>query len=237
VFVAVDWQTKQVTVRLRRHANGDAEIVEIDGIAPSPRALLPASECPPNTRSGGTSEFGCAGVEAQATVEYAAFRSERVVQPTQGTLNFTNFRLRDTDSVDRIRLRADYALGSGSDGINPAIEPVTIKLSTPWAGQFYPMPDFNPLNGFDMHRQAPNRRWVLTDAERARTGIEQLVFDEGTNGGGISLRDFRATIPPGDYSMVNVDITIGTGATAERLTGNVQLVEKRAGQWQLAAPD
>jgi len=35
--------------------------------------------------------------------------------------------------------------------------------------------------------------------------------------------------------MVYVEITIGAGATADKLTGTVQLVEKRAGScnWQL----
>jgi hypothetical protein len=51
-------------------------------------------------------------------------------------------------------------------------------------GQFYPSPDFNPLNGFNVQCTAPNRRWTLTDAERARSGIEQLVFDEDPNNSG-----------------------------------------------------
>ncbi len=119
----------------------------------------------------------------------------------------------------------------------PATEPVTIKLSTPATGQFYPSPDFNPLNGFDVQGRAPQRRWTLNDSERARTDIERLVFDEDpNNSGGISLRDFRAAIPPGDYSMVNVEITVGTGSTADKLTGTANLLEKPAGsgRWRLA---
>lgn len=234
VFVAVDWETRPVTVRLRRLANGDAEIVEIDGVAPSPRALLAASQCPPQIRPGSTVEFGAAGVEAQARVEYAAFRSERVVAPVAGGLIFTSFRL--LDSVDRVSFRADYTLGATSNGINLAGEPVTIKLSTPAGGQFYPSPDFNPLNGFNVQGTAPKRRWTLTDAERARSGIEQLIFEEDpNNSGGISLRDFRAAIPPGDYSMVQVEITIGAGPTADRLTGTAYLAQRPAGsgRWRL----
>ena len=236
VFVPANWQTGPVTIRLRRTASGDAEIVEVNGVTPSPRATLTADKAPANTRAGASVEFGSSSVEAACTVEYTAFRSEKVIQPQTGVLNFTQFRVRDSDSVDRIRFRADYALASNSDGINPAVEPVTVKLSTPWAGQFYPAPGFNPLNGFGVQRQPPKRRWTLTDAERARSGIEHLVFDEDPNkSGAISLRDFRTTIPPGDYSMVYVEITIGAGATADKLTGTVQLVEKRAGScnWQL----
>jgi hypothetical protein len=40
VFMPVDWQVAPVTIRLRRHANGDAEIMEVNGVAPSPRALF-----------------------------------------------------------------------------------------------------------------------------------------------------------------------------------------------------
>ncbi len=124
------------------------------------------------------------------------------------------------------------------DGINPATEPVTIKLSTPGGWEFYSSPDFNPVNGFDLRGRSPQRRWLLSDAERARTGIEQIIFDEDQgNSGGISVRDFRTEIPPGDYSMINVEITIGTGATADRLMGIVQLGEKPvgSGRWRLAA--
>jgi len=82
VFVAVDWQTAPITIRLRRNANGDAELVEVNGMAPSPRALLAASSLPGATRtSSPTVEFGAASVEAKCTVAYSAFYSERVVSP------------------------------------------------------------------------------------------------------------------------------------------------------------
>jgi hypothetical protein len=226
-----------VTVRLRRYANGDAELVEVNGIAPSPRAVLTVDKLPGPTRAGGTVELGTASVEARCTVAYSAFRSERVVIPVAGKLNFTRLSLNDADSSDRIRLRADYTLGSGSDGINPGVEPVTIKLSTPAGGQFYPSPDFNPLNGFDVQGVAGKRRWTLNDSERARTGIERLVFDENpNNSGSVFLRDFRANLADADFSTVNVEITIGTGATADKLTGTASLVQKPAGSgsWRLA---
>jgi hypothetical protein len=238
VFVAADWQAAPVTVRLRRYANGDAELIEVNGVAPSTRALLTADKLPGPTRAGGTVELGAASPEARCTVEYSAFRSERVVIPVAGKLSFTRFRLHDSDSVDRIQLRADYTLGSGSDGINPAAEPVTIKLSTPVGGQFYPSPDFNPLNGFNVQGSLGKRRWTLNDSERARTGVERLVFDENpNNSGSVFLRDFRAGLADADFSTVNVEITIGTGATADKLTGTASLVQKPAGSgsWRLAS--
>jgi hypothetical protein len=237
VFVPVDWQAAPVTIRLRRTAAGDAELVEVNGVAPSPRALLSASQLANATRPLPSVEFGAASPEATCTVDYSAFRSERVVIPVAGKLNFTRLRLRDADSVDRIQFRADYTLGNGSDGINPAGEPVTIKLSTPSGGQFYPSPDFNPLSGFDVQGNAPKRRWTLNDGERARTNIERLAFDENPAGSGsVFLRDFRASLADADFSTVNVEITIGTGATADKLTGTANLVQKPAGSgsWRLA---
>lgn len=236
VFVPADWQAAPVTIRLRRTAAGDAELVEVNGVAPSPRALLSAAKLAGPTRAAGTVEFGCASLEATCTVEYSAFRSERVINPVAGTLNFTRFRLRDADSVDRIQFRADYALGAGSNGINPANEPVTIKLSTPSGGQFYPSPDFNALSGFDVQGAAGKQRWTLNDGERARTGIERLVFDQDPNNrGSIFLRDFRSNLADADFSVVKVEIIIGTGTTADRLTGTANLVEKPAGsgRWRL----
>jgi hypothetical protein len=94
VFVPVDWTTP-VTLRLRRHANGDAEIMEINGVAPSPQAILPAAQCPAAVRAGATVEFGAQSVEAQCTVEYAAFRTDEcaaecVPQPAATTLDPMN---------------------------------------------------------------------------------------------------------------------------------------------------
>jgi len=56
------------------------------------------------------------------------------------------------------------------------------------------------------------------------------------NCGGILLRDFRTSFVNADFSIVNVEITVGTGATQDRLTGTANLIEKPAGsgKWQLA---
>lgn len=236
VFVPVDWMTP-VTIRLRRTAIGDAEIIEINGATPVPRAILVAAQCPAPTRGGIPSvEFGARSVEARCTVDYSAFKSELAAIPVGGTLAFTRFRIRDSDSADRIVFRADYTLGASSNNLDPVSEPVTVKLSTP-GGQFYPSPDFNPLNGFNVQRTAPRRRWTLNDAERARTGLEQFLFDEDPNKtGSITLRDLRTDVPMQSYSTVNVEITVGTGSSQDRLTGTVNLVERPAGsgRWRIA---
>jgi hypothetical protein len=239
VFVPVDWQAAPVTIRLRRSANGDAEIVEVNNVAPTPRALLAAASLAGPTRMTSASvEFGAASVEAICTVVYSAFTAQPTVQPVSGGLNFTAFRLNDTDTTDRVRFRADYTLGAGSAGIDPATQPVTLLLSTPTGGQFYPLPDFNPLNGFNVAGTAGKLRWTLNDTERARTGIESLIFDESSaTTGSISLRDFNVALPALDFSTVNVEVVIGTvgSSTANRLTGTAKLVQKPAGsgRWQL----
>jgi hypothetical protein len=235
VFVAVDWQLP-TTLRLRRTASGDAELIEVNGVTPVPRAILTGTSCCGPTRGVPSVEFGARSVEAQCTVEYSAFKSEAAVVPVAGSLAFTRFRIKDADSADRIVFRADYTLGASSNGINPAGEPVSVKLSTPGGGQFYPAPDFNPVNGFTEQRQAPRRRWTVTDAERGRTGLEQLLFDEDPNNtGSVTLRDLRTDVPVGSYATVNVEITVGTGAAQDKLTGTVNLVERPAGsgRWRL----
>lgn len=236
-FVAADWQAAPITVRLRRTATGDAELIEVNGVPPNPRALLTVDKLPGKTRGIASVEFGSASPEAECTVEYAAFRSEKVANPATGKLSFTRFRLNDADSTDRIRLRADYTLGANSNGLNPAGETVQIKLSTPAGGQFYPSPDFNPLSGFTAAGPLKKQRYTLTDSERTRTGIEQLVIDEDPNStGAIVLRDAQTTLVAAmDFSTVNVEISIGTGAAEDKLTGTASLVQKPAGsgQWQL----
>jgi len=235
VFVAVDWQAAPVTIRLRRYANGDAEIVEINGAAPATRALLAAASLAGATRPVASVEFGARSVEALCTVAYSAFSSKSVAQPIAGTVNFTALRLNDTDSTDRVRFRSDYSLGAGSSGIDPSTQPVTLRLSTPNGGQFYPPPaaDFNPLDGFNVQGTVGKRRWTLNDSERTRTGIESLTFDESTaTMGAISLRDSKASIPNVDFSKVTVEVDVASN----QLAGSAALVQKPAGSgsWRLS---
>jgi hypothetical protein len=98
VFVAVDWG-QPVTIRLRRTAVGDAELIEVNGVTPNPRAILVAAQCPAPTRTGSSVEFGCRSVEAQCTVEYAAFRSELVAPLSVETTTWG--RIKAMYSTDR----------------------------------------------------------------------------------------------------------------------------------------
>lgn len=89
-FVPVDFWAAPVTVQLRRWANGDAELVAVNGVAPSPRALLPAAQVAGPTRLGfGSVEFGCASVEGMCTVAYSAFQAEVVNVVVDAPLTIT----------------------------------------------------------------------------------------------------------------------------------------------------
>ena len=77
VFVPIDWVAAPITIRLRRHANGDAELMEVNGAPPAPQALLTADHAPAPTHAFFTVEFGAASPEAIVTVLYSAFRSVR----------------------------------------------------------------------------------------------------------------------------------------------------------------
>ncbi len=229
-FYPIDWTQTPVTMRLRRTSDGGCELMEVNGAPPNPRVFLTGAQVAGRTRATPSAELGCFSAEGHANVEVTQFFTQKVAQPVAGTLTFTDFRIRDTDSADRLRFRADFQLGAGTNGIDPATEPVTIKLSVPgW--EFYSQ----TLNGFTVRGTAPRRRWTLNDAERARTGIEQLVIDEDPNNtGGIFLRDVATELDDVYFGTVTAEIAIGTGALADRLTGSAQLVEKRfgSGNWQ-----
>ena len=232
--VPVDWLVGPVRLRLRRSADGGSELIEVNGVAPNPRVFLRADQVAGRTRAGASFEIGCLSLEGLAEADVTEFYAEMPASQIRGALAFTDFRIRDTDSTDRLRWRADFTLGAGSDGINPGTEPVAIKLSTPTFGQFYPAlaADFNPLSGFDAEGRMPRRRWSLNAAERNRTGIERLHFDENPHQtGAIVLRDARTSLPMIDYSTVIVMVDCGS----DLFTETIQLVERRvgSGQWRL----
>ena len=233
-FVPVDWLSP-TTVKFRRTATGDAEIVEVNGVPPSPRAIVPGGILPGPTRGAPSVGFGLFADPGVATVEVNQFSSRAVgdppVDPIKGALAFNRFRVRDFDSADRLRFKADYKLGANTNGINPITETVTVKLSTA-AGEFYNQ----TLNGFTVKGQAPRRRWTLNDAERTRTGIERFDIDEDpNNAGSVFLRDVRCEAGSSPFASVNVEIVIGTGAAADKLVGVANLMQKPdgTGKWRL----
>ncbi len=65
VFVQVDWG-QLTTIRLRRTAAGDAQIVELNGVALNPPPTLVAGSVRSRTRASASIEFGCAGSRPSA---------------------------------------------------------------------------------------------------------------------------------------------------------------------------
>jgi hypothetical protein len=110
VFLPVDWQNAPVTVRLRRTAAGDAEIVEVNGVAPNPRALLPAAQCASNTRPNPSVEFGARSPEAECTVDYAAFNAA----PSACAAPMAGCRAPALGGQASLSLKNDYAEGARS---------------------------------------------------------------------------------------------------------------------------
>jgi len=226
VFVPVNWQG-DTTVRFRRTAGGGAEIMEVNGAAPNPRALF-TGPLPVRSREISSVEFVCASVEAQANIDVSTFYSARPQPPVQGTLTPTVLRLRDSDSTDKVRLRADYQLNQGAATIDPTTQPVRLTLSTA-AGVF----STKTITGFDVRGRVPNRRWTASAAARAAAGIDACVIDEDpNNGGSFFLRDVNTTVAMADFTNTSIEVLIGD----DRLTGSATMVEKPingGGRWRL----
>lgn len=96
-FMPVDWNAPGtpdglVTLQLRRTApdvNGIywAQIVSVNGVAPSTPIEIPSSLLPtPRGRGGPTVEFGASNLEAKASFELAEFRAFTTRVPEPSTL-------------------------------------------------------------------------------------------------------------------------------------------------------
>jgi HYR domain-containing protein len=86
-FVQVDWLAP-VTMKFRRTAAGDAEIVEVNGVRPAPRVFVPAAGLPSAVRATPSVGLGLFSDEAITTGEFNQFSSRLVgeaVVPVNGT--------------------------------------------------------------------------------------------------------------------------------------------------------
>lgn len=77
ITVPADW-SQPITVRFRRWASGDAEIMEVNGVAPLERAILPSGQMPARVRPEAGVEFGSFSAEAKSTATFTEFRTELV---------------------------------------------------------------------------------------------------------------------------------------------------------------
>jgi len=74
-FIQVDWQAAPLTLHLRRWADGSAEILELNGAAPSQRTFISASQVSGKTREGPTVELGLFSGSATLIAEVTEFRA------------------------------------------------------------------------------------------------------------------------------------------------------------------
>jgi hypothetical protein len=217
---------------LRRLADGTAVL----SVA-NPTAGLPALEerispvdLPGTMRQGKCVEFGTYDVPGAASTT----NWETLGLPANADfpigLSLRQIRIRD-DNNDKLRLRANFTLAPGSDDIDPAVDGVKLRLSTP-AGQFYPA-GVDPLQinpgEFEFRDNQRPRRWKLSDAARQRTGVERFEILE--DDGSIFFVDRRTNLATASYANVTVQFESGN----DRGSGAAVLEERPAGsgRWRL----
>jgi len=173
--VPVDW-TAPTSMRIRRAANGDAEILEVNGVAPATRALLPAAECVGFVRAGTTVEFGTFGIKPIASLD--VFSLESVVpQPAA------------------VPVAIDIKPGSYPNSINPkskGVIPVAILTTSDFDAATVD-PDtvlFGPAEAEPVH-------WALEDVDG--DGDTDMVLHFKTQETGIAPGDTSATLTGQTY--------------------------------------
>lgn len=144
------------------------------------------------------------------------------------TMAISQLQIRASGATEKVQAQGSFQLAGASDGINPATQPVSLRLSTP-GGQFYPPVGGNlmPINGFDVTPTG----WAISAAERQRTGLQSFVIDRTATGYTFSLVDTRVALPTLDYSSVRIELVIGNDAG----NATVGLINNPVGSgaWQL----
>ena len=213
-----DWTTA-VTFRIERGAAGEG-ILTFNG----QQEVIPSSGLTAATRVEPTFEFGCVSGPATVTATFGPIgQTGPVVFPM--TLTPAHAVL-IPNRIQGVALDGAFQLDADSDGIDPVADGVALELSTP-GGAFYPIgADVMPVG----MRIAPGG-WRITDAERARTGIEVFLIQRTADPTRFRyvLLDGRSRLPAADYSHVRLDLAIGDDEAAADMT----LVAGRRGIWFL----
>jgi hypothetical protein len=125
-------------------------------------------------------------------------------------------------------VQGEFVLGPASDGIDPASQPVTLRLLVLPGDRVYPpAADFMPITGF-----VPTLRgWRLSTAEQQRTGLQ--AFDIGRTADPrrftFEVVDKRNPLAARNYGVVLVVLSIGDDSGEATRA----LIERR-GTWDLS---
>jgi hypothetical protein len=132
----------------------------------------------------------------------------------------------ETDDI--VQVRGHFLLGAASTGIDPATQPVSLRLLVPSGERVYPSAtDFMPVTGFVPTADG----WSLSSAEKSRTGLQAFEITRTDEPGrfAFSLVDTQTPLAVRDYGLVWVELTIGddAGEAPRALT-------ERNGTWTLS---
>jgi hypothetical protein len=132
----------------------------------------------------------------------------------------------ETDDI--VRVQGEFLISPASAGIDPATEPVALRLLVPPGDRVYPPgTDFMAVTGFVPTADG----WALSDAEKTRTGLQAFDIKRTAVPGRFTFNfvDTRTPLAAGSYGVVWVELTIGDDAGE----ADEALVE-RNGTWTLS---
>jgi hypothetical protein len=129
---------------------------------------------------------------------------------------------------DVVRIAGAFRLGTGSRGIDPTTEPVTLRLIVPGGDRVYPAETgVMPVTGFVPTADG----WTLSSAEKQRTGIQafDITRTEEPDRFAFNFVDTRTDLAVRDYDVVSVELRIGDDAGQAHET-----LGERNGTWSLS---
>ena len=129
---------------------------------------------------------------------------------------------------DFVHVKGEFTLGAASHGIDPATQPVSLRLLVPPGHRVYPSEsDIMPITGFVPTADG----WAISSAEKARTGLQAFDISRTEEPGRFAFNfvDTSTDLAVRDYDVVWVDLRIGDDAGNAHET----LVEKN-GSWTLS---